>query len=160
MIPPQSEFSLTEVLVTLWRHYHSTLRTHDLQRSRTMTCRIQFVHARTRASHASLSHNPYPPKHSGDKLTQELSPVLALWRFSNFLDPVEKPVRGPPTFNPKSLGAFSGATIHDDTQVPGAFHESPSECRLRRPCRSPRRFGSRPSLCNGPFPTLPGEPPY
>ena len=63
-----------------------------------MSHKIQFVHARTRASHASLSYNPYPPKHSGDKPTQELSPVLTLWRSSNFLDPVEEPVGGPPMF--------------------------------------------------------------
>ena len=74
-----------------------------------MTHKIQFVHALPRASHASLSRDPYPPKHSGDKPTQELSPVLTLWRSSNFLDPVEKPVGGPPTFNPNSLGVFPSA---------------------------------------------------
>ena len=67
------------------------------------------MHARSRASHASLSRNPYPTKHSGNKPTQKLSPVLTLWRSSNFLDPVENPIWGPPTFNPKSLGAFFGA---------------------------------------------------
>ena len=67
------------------------------------------MHARPRASHASLSHNPYPPKHPGDKPPQELSPVLPLWRSSNFLYSVEKPVGGPPTFNPNLLGAFPGA---------------------------------------------------
>ena len=67
------------------------------------------MYARPRASHASLSHTPYPPKHSGDKPTQELSPVSTLWRSSNFLDPVEKPIGGPPTSNPNSLGAFPNA---------------------------------------------------
>ena len=66
------------------------------------------MHARPRASHASLNHNPYPSKHSGDKPTQELPPVLTLCQSSNFLDLVEKPAGGPPTFNPNSLGAFPG----------------------------------------------------
>ena len=67
------------------------------------------MHARPHTSHASLSHNPYPPKHSGDKPIQELSPVLTLWRPPNFLNPVEKPVGGPSTFNPNSMGAFPDA---------------------------------------------------
>ena len=119
MVPPQSGFSLTEVLVTLWHHYHSTIRIHDPPMSRTMTRRIQLVHTRPHASHASLSHNPYPPKHSGDKPTQELSSVLILWQSSNFLDLVEKPVGGPPTFNPNSLGAFPGAL--SQVQTPAVY---------------------------------------
>ena len=76
------------------------------------------MHTRPRTSHASLSHNPYPPKHSDDKPTQELSPVLTLWQSSNFLDPVEKPIGGPPMFNPKSLGGFPGALSQANTYCP------------------------------------------
>ena len=127
--------SLTEVLVTLWCHYHSTIRTHDPPRSRTITHRIQFVHARPRASHASLSHNPYPPKHSGDKPTQELSPVLPLWWSSNFLDPVEKLVGGPPTFT-LIHWTLLRRSHHDDPQSTRNLSESPLECHLRRTCSS------------------------
>ena len=74
------------------------------------------MHAWPRASHASLSHNPYPPKHSGDKPTQELSPVLPLWRSSNFLDPVEKPVGGPPTFT-LNHWALLWRSNHDDPPI-------------------------------------------
>ena len=121
-----------------------------------MTHRIQFVHARPRASHASLSHNPYPPKHSGDKPTQELSPVLPLWWSSNFLDPVEKLVGGPPTFT-LIHWTLLRRSHHDDPQSTRNLSESPLECHLRRPCSPSRRFSSRLSLGNRSFPTLPLE---
>ena len=117
-----------------------------------MTCK-DTIRVRTTTCESRLSgrHNPYPPKHASGKPTQEPTPVLTLWQSSNFLDPVKKPVGGPPTFNPKSLGDFPGATIHDDTQLLGTCHESPLECHLRRPCRSPGCFGSRLSRGNRSF---------
>jgi len=119
-----------------------------------MSHKIQFVHARTRASHASLSYNPYPPKHSGDKPTQELSPVLTLWRSSNFLDPVEEPVGGPPMFT-LIHWALSPAFAPN---LPGTC---PRACWSVTygdyVCNPPRRFGSGLSLGNRSFPTLPLE---
>ena len=88
---------------------------------------------------------------------RSLVPVLTLWRSSNFLDPVEKPVGGPSIFTLNHL-AFSPAlcrrcehlqSIHDVTQLPGTYHKSPFlKCHLRRPCSSPRRFSSGLSLRN------------
>ena len=113
-------------------------------------------------------HNPYSPKHTSDKPTQEPSPcvdtmgILQLPRSSRDVH------RGPPTFT-LNHWALSLAlcrryghlqSIQNDTKLSKTCHESPLKCHLRQPCSSPKRFSSGLRLSNRFFSTSPGETPY
>ena len=128
------------------------------------------VHVRTTTCRSRLPgcHNSYPPKHASNKPTQEPSPVLTLWRSSNFSIQLRSSLGGRQR-STLNYWALSPAlcrrckhlqSIHDDTQLPGTCRESPLKCHLWRPCSPPRRFSSGLSLGNRSFPALSGETPY
>ena len=183
MIPPQSDFPNRDTAVVTFgvittprgKPVIHGAKTHDHVRiklpsnhKRWLT-RIQFVYARPRVDHISLVVTiPIPPITRMTSQLRRLVPVLTLWRSSNFLDPVEKPVGGPSMFT-LNHWALSPAlccrcehlqSIHEVTQLPGTCHKSPLKCHLRRPCSSPRCFSSGLSLRNICFLTLPGGTSY
>ena len=145
--------SLTEVLVTLRCHCHSARQTRDpwdqdaQPRENRASIKSQAITHKdticvcttTCESHLPGCQNPYPPKHASNKPTQEPSPVLTLWRSSNFSIQLRSSLGGRQR-STLNYWALSPAlcrrckhlqSIHDDTQLPGTCRESPLKCHLR-----------------------------